>query len=315
MGNAGQEFKWVGKNIVRPDGVEKVTGRAKFGADFTLPGTLTGKILRSPHAHAVIKSITTEKALALAGVKAIVTAADLPDIPKDEAVINNEPPNFRDMSANILARGKALYEGHAIAAIAATSESIARQALDLIEIDYEVLPHVIDVEAAMAEDAPILHEELRTEGVSPPTEQASNIAKRVQIGFGDIDAGFAQADVIVEEGFTTAPVHQGYIEPHAALASVGEDGQVQIWCSSQGQFMVRGYTAKLLGMEIAQIRVNPLEIGGGFGGKTTVYLEPLATLLAKKSGRPVKMVMTREEVFRATGPTSGSVIRLKVGAT
>ena len=311
----GSQYKWIGKNIVRPDGVEKVTGRAKFGADFVLPGTLTGKVLRSPHAHAVIKSINVDKALALPGVKAVVTSADMPDIPKEEAVINNEPPDFRDLSANILARGKALYEGHAIAAVAATSNAIAIQALELIEVDYEVLPHVIDVEAAMRDDAPILHKDLRTDGITPAVDKPSNIAKRVHVGFGDIEAGFAAADVIVEERFTTAPVHQGYIEPHAALASVGEDGQVQIWCSSQGQFMVRGYTAKLLGLEIAQIRVNPLEIGGGFGGKTTIYLEPIATLLSKKSGRPVKMVMTREEVFRATGPTSGSVIKLKVGAT
>ena len=315
MGNEGQQFKWIGKNTVRPDGVDKVTGRAKFGADFTLPGTLVGKILRSPHAHAVIKNINIEKAAALAGVKAIVTAADLPEIAKADAVINNEPPNFRDLSANVLARGKALYEGHAIAAVAATSAAIADQALALIEVEYEVLPHVIDVEAAMADDAPILHNDLLTEGVNPPATTASNIAKKVQVGFGDVEAGFAQADVIVEERFTTAPVHQGYIEPHAALASYGEDGQSQIWCSSQGQFMVRAYTAKLLNMELAQIRVNPLEIGGGFGGKTTIYLEPLALLLSKKSHRPVKMIMTREEVFRASGPTSGSVITLKVGAT
>lgn len=311
----GSEYKWIGKNIVRPDGVEKVTGRAKFGADFTLPGTLTGKILRSPHAHARIKKINIDKALALPGVKAIVTGDDLPDIPLSEAIINNEPPNFRHLSENILARKKALYDGHAVAAVAATSSAIANEALALIDVDYEVLPHVIDIDEAMQEDAPILHDDLLTEGVTPPAEKPSNIAKKVQLGFGDVEAGFAKADVIVEKRFATEGVHQGYIEPHAALATHGEDGQIQIWCSSQGQFMVRAYTAKLLGIDIAQIRVNPLEIGGGFGGKTTIYLEPLATLLSKKSDRPVKMVMTREEVFRATGPTSGSIINLKVGAT
>lgn len=315
MGNEGQQFRWIGKNIVRPDGVDKVTGRAKFGADFTLPGTLVGKILRSPHAHAKILNIDTTKAAALSGVKAITTGADLPDIPEEEALINNEPPNLREMSFNLLARDKVLYEGHAIAAVAATSASIAEQALQLIEVEYEVLPYVIDVEAAMRDDAPILHEDLLTEGVSPPATKASNIAKRVQLDLGDVEAGFAQADVIIEERFTTVPVHQGYIEPHAALATYGEDGQCQIWCSSQGQFMVRAYTAKLLNMELAQLKVHPLEIGGGFGGKTTIYLEPVALLLAKKSGHPVKLVMTREEVFRATGPTSGSVITLKVGAT
>jgi len=309
MGNKASEFKWVGKRTIRPDGVEKVTGRASFGADFTLPGTLVGKVLRSPHAHAKIISINTEKALALTGVKAIITAEDLADIPEDEALINGEPPNFRDLSANILARGKVLYDGHAIAAIAATSDQIADQALALIEVEYKVLPHVIDVVEAMRDDAPILHESITIDG------KPSNIAKKVRQGDGDIEQGFANADEIIEHTFTTAAVHQGYIEPHAALATVGSDGQAQVWCSSQGQFMVRAQCAKLLAMDIAQLRVTPLEIGGGFGGKTIVYLEPLALLLAKKSGRPVKMLMTREEVFRATGPTSGSSIRLKVGVT
>lgn len=309
MGNKASEFKWVGKRTIRPDGVEKVTGRATFGADFTLPGTLVGKVLRSPHAHAKIISINTEKALALAGVKAVITAEDLANIPDEEALINGEPPNIQDLSANVLARGKVLYDGHALAAVAATSNQIADQALALIEVEYEALPHVIDVVAAMQEDAPVLHEKLTLDG------KPSNIAKKVRQGDGDIDKGFADADEIIEHTFTTAAVHQGYIEPHAALASIGVDGQAQVWCSSQGQFMVRAYCAKLLALDIAQVRVTQLEIGGGFGGKTTIYLEPVALLLAKKSGRPVKIQMTREDVFRATGPTSGSSIRLKIGVT
>ncbi|GAB1263391.1 xanthine dehydrogenase family protein molybdopterin-binding subunit [Aurantivibrio infirmus] len=309
MGSEAQEFKWIGKRTIRPDGVEKVTGRASFGADFTLPGTLVGKILRSPHAHAKIISINTEKALALPGVKAIVSADDLADIPDDEAMHNGEPPNFQDLSANILARGKVLYDGHAVAAVAATSDLIADEALALIDVEYEVLPHVIDVVEAMQDGAPILHESIKSDG------KPSNIAKKVRQGDGDVEKGFAEADEIVEHTFTTAAVHQGYIEPHAALATIGADGQAQVWCSSQGQFMVRAYCAKLLAIDIAQVRVTQLEIGGGFGGKTTIYLEPVALLLAKKSGRPVKITMTREDVFRATGPTSGSSIRLKVGVT
>ncbi|GAB1257582.1 xanthine dehydrogenase family protein molybdopterin-binding subunit [Aurantivibrio plasticivorans] len=308
-------YQWVGKSEIRPDGVEKVTGRAKFGADFTLPGTLVGKILRSPHAHADIISINTAKAEQLPGVKAIITAKDFPEIPPSEALIGGEPPNMADLSDNILARNKVLYDGHAIAAVAATSAAIADEALALIEVEYNVLPHVIDVEDAMAEGAPILHNDLFTDGVHPKPDAPSNIAKRVTQKVGDTASGFEQADVIVEGSFTTAAVHQGYIEPHAAIATFNEDGQLQIWCSSQGQFMVRAYTAKVLGMEIAQIRVNPLEIGGGFGGKTTIYLEPVAALLAKKSARPVKLVMTRDEVLRASGPTSGSKITLKIGAT
>ena len=131
---------------------------------------------------------------------------------------------------------------------------------------------------------------------------------------GDVEAGFGEADVLIERRYTTKPVHQGYIEPHACLVSVGADGQTIIYSSSQGQFMVRAYTARICGADIANIRAIPAEIGGGFGGKTIIYLEPLAYMLSKKSGRPVKIVMSREEVFRATGPTSGAVVEVKLGA-
>jgi CO/xanthine dehydrogenase Mo-binding subunit len=309
------QFKVVGTRPIRPDGVEKVTGRAAFGADLSLPGMLVGKVKRSPHAHARILSINVEKARALPGVKAVITAADFPEIASEEAFVGEGPMNFRDLSRNCLARGKVLYEGHAVAAVAATSSAIADAALDLIEVAYEPLPHVIDVEAAMAPDAPLLHDDLFTQGVDPAPRTPSNIAKRVHFSLGDVEAGFRAAEMILERRYTTRPVHQAYIEPHACVASAGADGQCQIWCSSQGQFMVRAYCAKLLGLPISSIRVTPAEIGGGFGGKTLVYLEPLALALARQSGRPVKMVMTREEVFRATGPTSGGVVEVKLGAT
>ncbi|MCW3475545.1 xanthine dehydrogenase family protein molybdopterin-binding subunit [Limobrevibacterium gyesilva] len=308
------DLKVVGTRPVRPDGVEKVTGRAAFGADMAMPGMLVGKIKRSPHAHARILSIDTDKALALPGVKAVVTATDFPDIASEEAFVGEGPMNFRDLSRNCMARDKALYEGHAVAAVAATSSAIADAALDLIEVHYEVLPHVIDVEAAMAPGAPLLHDDLFTQNTEPAPAKPSNIAKRVHFRLGDIAAGFREAEVVVDGRFTTQPVHQAYIEPHACIASVGADGQSQLWGSSQGQFMVRAYCAKLLGMEISNLRVIPAEIGGGFGGKTVVYLEPLALALSRKSGRPVKMVMTREEVFRASGPTSGGVVEVKIGA-
>ena len=305
----------VGTRPIRPDGVDKVTGRAAFGADISLPGMLVGKVKRSPHAHARILSIRTDKALQLPGVKAVITAADLPEIPSEEAAAGEAAMNFRDLSCNCMARGKVLYEGHAVAAVAATSGAVANAALELIEVEYEPLPHVIDVEAAMAPDAPLLHDDLFTQGVEPVPHHPSNIAKRVQFSLGDVAAGFRAADIILERRYTTKPVHQAYIEPHACVAVAGSDGQCQIWCSSQGQFMVRAFCAKLLDMDISSIRVTPTEIGGGFGGKTLVYLEPLALALAKKAGRPVKMVMTREEVFRATGPTSGAVVEVKLGAT
>jgi CO/xanthine dehydrogenase Mo-binding subunit len=315
MAEQASKYKVVGTRPIRPDGIGKVTGRDRFGADFTMPGMLTGLVLRSPHAHARIKSIDTSKAAALPGVKAVATAADLPEISPEAAYVGEGPMNFRDLSRNTLARDKVLYDGHAVAGVAATSEAIAQAALELIEVDYEVLPHVIDVEAAMADDAPILHDDMFTQGVDPKPETASNVAKRIEFKLGDIDAGFAEADVVVEGRYTTKPVHQGYIEPHACVVSMAEDGQIEIWSSSQGQFMVRAYTAKLLGIDIARIRAMPAEIGGGFGGKTLIYLEPVAAVLSRKSGSPVKMVMTRQEVFRGSGPAAGGVIYVKLGAT
>src|SRR6267154_4452951 len=307
-------LRLVGTRPIRPDGVDKVTGRANFGADMTMPGMLWGRIKRSPHAHARIMSIDVAKALALPGVKAVVTRADFPDVPPEKAHIGAAPHNLRDLSLNCMAKGKALYEGHAVAAVAATSPAIAEQALDLIEVAYEVLPHVMDVEAAMAPDAPLVHDNIFTAGVEPKPDKPSNIAKMVRFAKGDVEAGFKQADLIIERRYTTKPVLQAYIEPHACLVSVGADGQTTIWSSSQGQFMVRSYTARICGGEIANIRAIPAEIGGGFGGKTIIYLEPVAYMLSKKSGRPVKIVMSREEVFRGSGPTSAAVVEVKLGA-
>jgi CO/xanthine dehydrogenase Mo-binding subunit len=309
-----QDLKVVGTRPIRPDGVDKVTGRAQFGADVAMPGQLVGKVKRSPHAHARIVGIDATKALEIPGVKAVVTAADFPDIPDEMAFVGEGPMNFRDLSRNCMARDKALYEGHAVAAVAATTAAIAEEALGLIDVVYEVLPHVIDVEAAMAEDAPLLHPRMITQGVTPPPEKPSNIAKKMVFALGDVAKGFAEADVIVERKYTTRPVHQAYIEPHACVAAASSDGQAHIVSSSQGQFMVRAYVAKLLGMDIAGIRVTPAEIGGGFGGKTLVYLEPVALALSKKCGRPVKMVMSREDVFKASGPTSGGTVEVKIGA-
>ncbi len=310
-----RELKIVGTRPLRPDGVDKVTGRAKFGADMHVPNMLIGRVLRSPHAHARIKSIDVSKAQALKGVKAVITSADLCDLPSEFIPAGEMMVNFKDMTRNVMAREKALYEGHAVAAVAAVSDAVAAHALSLIDVQYEVLPHVIDVEKAMQPDAPLLHDDMYTIGVDPTPKKPSNIAKRVEFGFGDLKAGFAKADVVVEREFTTKPVHQGYIEPHACLASVSEDGQAELWCTTQGQFIVRAFCAKLLGMEVSQLRVTASEIGGGFGGKTVVYLEPLALALSRQACQPVKMVMSRTEVFQATGPTSGATIWVKVGAT
>jgi len=314
-GNGATEYKWIGTRQLRPDGVDKVTGRAKFGADLTVPNMLFGKVLRSPHAHARIKSIDTSKAEALQGVKAVITSADF-KLMSTNLIANGEMQiNYRDVGHNIMARDKVLYDGHAVAAVAATNALIAEQALTLIEVDYEVLPHVIDVVEAMADDAPILHDDMFTDGVDPKPTKASNIAKRIVVEAGDTEAGFAAADIVIEREFNTAAVHQGYIEPHACVASVSEDGSAELWCSTQGHFVVRANCARLLDMDISKLRVTSSEIGGGFGGKTVVYLEPLALALSGKAGQAVKMTMTRDEVFRATGPTSGANMTVKIGAT
>jgi CO/xanthine dehydrogenase Mo-binding subunit len=298
-------FKVVGTRVKRPDGVDKVTGKARFGADVTAPGMLTGLILRSPHAHARIKSIDTSAAEAMAGVHAVVTRADFTNQPEDDFTA--------DVLDNCMAGEKALYDGHAVAAVAASSGKIAKEALKAIHVEYDVLPHVTDVDAAIMDGAPVLHEGRADESV--PAGMSPNVLARYEFGHGDVEAGFAKADHVVSRTFRTEATHQGYIEPHACLAQMGPDGQADLWVCTQGHYMVRNTCAAILGMEQGQLRVTASEIGGGFGGKTTLFLEPVALMLARKSGRPVKMVMTRSEVLRATGPTASTSIDVKIGMT
>ena len=311
---APSRFKWVGTRPVRPDGVPKVTGRAMYGADLAMAGALYGKIIRSPHAHARIRGIDASKALKLPGVKAVVTAADFPDHKFEYVGPERVAQNFWHISRNVMAREKALYEGHAVAAVAATDKTTAEAAAELIDIDYEVLPHVIDVDEAMMPDAPLLFDDMITRGVEPAPTKPSNVSKRLEFVLGDLDKGFAEADVVIEKEFKTAAVHQAYIEPHATIARVDADGQAEIWTATQGHFGVRAITARLLGISVGDLRVTPSEIGGGFGGKIPVYLEPIAAALSKKTGRAVKIVMSRDEVFKATGPTSGASMSVKIGA-
>ena len=302
------EYKVVGTRPIRHDGTDKVTGRAKYGADFQAAGLLHGKVLRSPHAHARIKSIDASKALALPGVMAVLTGKDMP-------VASMEDPSqaTRFSSNNLLAGSKVLYKGHAVAAVAATSPHIAETALSLIVVDYEVLPPVMEVREAMKGDAPLLHEGMTTMELGEQSDKHSNIATHFRYEQGDVEKGFKEAELIVEREFTTATVHQGYIEPQNAVALWNSDGQVTVWCSTQGAFSARDSLASVLDLPVSRIKVVPLEIGGGFGGKINIYLEPLAALLSKKTGQPVKMVMSRSEVFESTGPTSATHIRIKVG--
>jgi xanthine dehydrogenase molybdenum-binding subunit len=322
--SATNGFKIIGTRPIRHDGVDKVTGRAMYGADYAFAGMLHGKILRSPHAHARIKSINCEEALKLPGVLAVVTGADFPKVVNETAQLVGEATvNVRHLSANVMARDKVLYDGHAVAAVAATSPHIAEEALRLIEVQYEILEPVTTLDDAMKPDAPILFPEMRSKriasrweaGVTEGPDHPTNIAAHIQFKRGDPENEFKDADFIVEREFKTSTVHQGYIEPHNAVAIYGADEHVTIYCSSQGHFVVRKLTSAVLDLPEGRIRVVPAEIGGGFGGKTTIYLEPVAVLLAKKTGRPVKMVMTRAEVLRATGPTSGTRIKAKIGAT
>jgi CO/xanthine dehydrogenase Mo-binding subunit len=309
-----KQYRVIGTRPVRPDGVDKVTGRAVYGADVTLPRMIHGKILRSPHAHARIRGIDTREAERYPGVLAVVTAEDLPDVDVVLAVGEGGDVNMRDASHNIMASGKVLYQGHAVAAVAAVSPHVALEALKRIKVDYEPLPPVLDVRKAMAADAPLLHEDLFTDTMGQRSEHPSNIASHLIAEEGDIEQGFREASIVVEREFVTHTVHQGYIEPHAAVAEWRDDGQLTIWCSTQGAFSVREQVAQILKHPISQVKVVPTEIGGGFGGKISVYLEPVAALLSRKAGRPVKMVMDRAEVLAATGPTPGTYMKVKVGA-
>ena len=312
---SNKEFKVVGTRPVRPDGADKVTGRAQYGADLQLTGLLYGKTLRSPHAHANIKSIDFKKALALEGVKAVVSAKDFPKT-KDTANygLGDSPMNY--FRGNILSDKKVLYKGQAIAAVAATSVHVAEAALSLIDVKYEVLDAVLTAPEGMAKDAPILHDDLFTKEFEKQTKVNSNVAEHFQHKMGDLDKGFAAADVIVERTFDTATVHQGYIEPHNVTALWNDDDRIHVWTSTQGAFTVRAAVSEALAVPVSKIKVTPMEIGGGFGGKINVYEDPAAALLSKKAGhKPVKMVMSRAEDFEGTGPTPGSHISVKIGAT
>ncbi len=304
----------IGTRPIRPDGADKVTGRARFGADVRLPGLLHGAVLRSPHAHARIRRIDINKALACEGVKAVVTAADLPESLDRPIDYGEGVMRLKHLRGNVLAKDKVLYKGHALAAVAAVNPHVAEEATKLIDVDYEVLPCVLNVRDAMRADAPLVHDDVKTVEFGQETEQASNVAEHFRHVLGDIEKGFAEADVIVEREYDTATVHQGYVEPHSATALWGSDGRVSVWTTTQGAFWARDAIAAILDLPVSRVKVTPMEVGGGFGGKIRVYLEPVAALLSRKSGRPVKMVMSRPEIFQGTGPTPGCYIKVRLGA-
>ncbi|MEI6136497.1 MAG: xanthine dehydrogenase family protein molybdopterin-binding subunit [Chloroflexota bacterium] len=313
------ELKVIGTRPIRPDGFDKVVGRAVYGADVRLPGMLYGRVKRSPHAHAIIKSIDTSKALALPGVYAVVTHADFP-APRTKIVQSFRGPGPAEWEVErLLARRKVLYKGHPVAAVCATDLHTAEDALDLIEVEYEVLPPVTSLAEALLPSAPILHDDGFADPIdglfNPVDGRPTNIATRLELGAGDIEQGFREAEVIIERSFETGTYHQGYIEPHNGTAVWDGNGRLTIWTSTQGAFGMREGISRVLGLSVSDVHVIPAEIGGGFGAKNVMYLEPLAALLSKRAGgRPVQVRMNYAEVLEATGPTSATRSWVKLGA-
>jgi len=304
----------VGTSPRRPDAIDKVTGRARFGDDIHLPRMLHGKVLRSPHPHAVIRSIDVSAAAAMPGVHATLTGNDLPALePTIIAHGGASTIDIKDIAENCIARHKTLYDGHVVAAVAAETIHLAEQAAERIEVDYELLEPVMTLEEALEDGAPVLHETFSPGGFILQTRQTHPNACSFELGMGDDDA-FRDAEHILEETFTSRAVHQGYIEPHSVTVEwIGNDA-ITVWTSTQGHFAIREQLALVLEHPLNKIKVVPMEIGGGFGGKDQVYVEPLAAMLAKKTGRPVKMSMSRAEMLRGTGPSPGTCIRVKLGA-
>ena len=322
-----KEFDVVGTRPIRHDGADKVTGRARYSADSFPVGYLHGRVLRSPHAHARIKSIDTSKALAYPGVKSVMTGSDLPEVSAEIADLEEGAAvNYGFYTRNVMAREKALYVGHAVAAVAALDAHIAEEALGLIEVDYEILTPVLTATEALKDTAPVLHDRLLTQSSAlfrvggwgdDGTAGTSNLALKIISEEGDVEKAFNESDVVVERQFRTKAVHQGYIEPQATTVFWNKDNKVTAWCSTQQLFAFRDHISAILDIPLGNVTVVPLEIGGGFGGKGMggVYLEPVAAILSKKSGAAVKITMTRAEVFMGTGPTSGTEIEIKVGAS
>ena len=307
-----QEYRVIGTRPIRHDGYDKVTGRAIYGADVKMPGLVWGDVVRSPHAHAIVKSIDTSEAEAMPGVLAVATHTDMPQLEDGMVDLGEGTVNFKWASGNILASDKVLYAGHVVAGVAALDRNTAAEAVSRIKVEYEVLPSATNVDDALADDAPVILPDLEGNDLGDKVSN-TNMAAHNRHEFGDPEKGFEESSLVVEQEFKLQMVHQGYIEPHNATAFWDEDDRIRIWTSTQGAFPVRTQTAGLLNIDESRVRVTPLEIGGGFGGKIPVYLEPIAAILSRKSGRPVKMIMERKNVFEGSGPAPGGKVRVKLG--
>jgi xanthine dehydrogenase molybdenum-binding subunit len=305
------KYSVVGKRLPRIDALSKVTGAAIYSGDIALPDMLYGRICRSPYAHAIIRRLDVTKARALEGVKAVITADDVPGYK------NRSPLLLVEMAH--LAQEKVTYESQPVAVVAATSPEIAEKAVSLIKVEYEELPPVLDVLEAMKPETPPIYPNLYTNFIArPPTDKdsrPSNIAYHMVVNRGDLEAGFREADLILENTFRTQPVHHGYLEPFAAVAKAEANGRVTVWTQSQGTFSARGMIAEFLGLPPTRVNLIPVEIGGAFGGKSFLPLAPLCALLAMKTKHPVRMEMSRDEVLRDGRPAPGSVSTIKLGVT
>lgn len=291
----------IGQRVPRVDAREKVSGRAVYTGDITMPHMLVGKVLRSPYAHANIVRLDTSKARALPGVKAVLTYEDTPKIPWNSAGFPPSPGAIL-MEDQFILTDKVRYVGDGIAAIAAVDEETANRALELIEVDYEILPALMDVEQAMAEGAPLIH------------ASEKNIMAHMPVVIGNVEEGFAEADYVFEERYYVPKVYQVSMEPcGVSLAAPDMDNRVTIWTSTQMPHLVRGITAHALGLNIGQVRIIKPAVGGAFGSRLGVVNEPIAALLALKTGRPVMLKYSREESFLATESRHPITMILKTG--
>ena len=295
----------VGHSLPRIDAPGKVTGSAVYAADFALPGMLYGKVFRSAEPHARLVRLDTTRAAGIAGVRAVISATDVPDV-RYGAAVKDEP---------VFASDLVRYVGQPVAAVAAVTLEAAEAALAAIEAVYEPLPPVLDLAAALAPGAPLVHEAWRSYTAVPILQRDGNVCNRARIVVGDVERGWAEADRVFEHRFTTAMVHQGYTEPRAAVAAWDSSGQVTVWSNTQLPFDVQATLADILAIAPSKIRVIVPGVGGGFGGKLRVGVEHFAALLARKSGRPVKVMTTSEEELTAAYPRQGTIIELKTGVT
>jgi len=294
----------IGQSITRGEGPDKVSGKAVYAADISLPGMLWGKVLRSPYPYARIISIDTTEALALPGVHAVVTGQDLPDTKIGRRMI--------DMP--VLAQGVVRFIGEKVAAVAADDPDIADEALLLIDVEYDELTPVFDAEEAMAPDAPVLHPDMESyEGLPQPPSGINNAFAHITWDKGDIEQGFRESDLVFEHTFTAQLMHQAYIEPHACLVSAEESGQVLIWANNKDPYMLRGQLAATWSVPAESIVLHPSTIGGDFGGKGSFMDVPLCYYLSRHSGRPVKMVMDYIQELMAGNPRHPAVMTIKTG--